>query len=369
VDFLCESSRQRAESAASNYHKELGRRSLERGLLGGVVGAALLGGAYQIPHGFVIGPLFGASVGLYTAWESLHREKTGTVTVRLDDKTYEKPFYSHPNRVALTEEEARFQVLAEGGGGASQVRAYHGNVDEPTAGGMESWKSQASTLRGLAEQRRLVASLGQTTEDGQAVVHLVDGLAAARLAAQGGKVYVVCAEPPQDREHSMTMMGFNVARSVSNAEEYRYLERGVDYQLLPLRTPADLVGVAEAQGVPEGMFGLLENAQHYAEVVNCGNQIAMGETDSPEFGNRPARHSERVSHSVQERLKDRGLKFEAGVITRHYANLPALLGLAGTTAGLMTALALTGPGAPGPALMAATVGFLGGRALGRVLIR
>ena len=369
ADLLCLHRQELADAAAQGYHKELARRSVERGVFGGVLGAALLGGAYNLPHGFVVGPLFGAGVGVYTAWESLHRQKSGKVTVKLDDQVYVKPFYGHPSKVALSPQEAQFQLLAQGGDSPSRVRAYNGKVAEPAAEAMAGWKDQAGSLRQLAEQRRLVASFGEKTEDGQAVVHLVDGLAAARLAAQGGKVYLVCAEAPKDVEHSLTMMGFNVAHSESNAEEYRYLERGVNYTLVPLQTPADLAKVqGDGRGVPEGMFGLLENATHYGEVVNFGNQLASAETYSPEFGTKPTRHSDRSSHFQQKRLQERNLNFESGLTTRHRINLPALLGLAGTAAGMMTAMAFTGPAVPGPALMAATVGFLGGRALGRAII-
>ncbi|MBT9584442.1 hypothetical protein IV102_13955 [bacterium] len=369
VDRLCLASQERADQASQTYHKELARRSLERGLFGGVLGAALLGGAYNVPHGFLIGPLFGAGVGLYTAWEGLHRQQTGHVTVELDSQVYQKPFQGHPRQVALTPQEAHFQLLAQGGASPGRVRAHRGALPEAPPQALVAWKEQAAPMRHLAEQRRLVASFGDQTEDGQPVVQLVDAVAAATLASQGARVYVVNAQAPEDVEHSLSMVGFNVAHSQSNSEEYRYLEREVEYSLVPVRLPEDVAQVqAPGLGVPEGMFGLLENASRYAEVVNSGQQMASGETDSPEFGTRPIRHSDRTSFTENLRLQDRNLNFQGGLTTRHRINLPALLALGGTTAGLMAAMAFTGPGVPGPALMAATVGFLGGRALGRALI-
>jgi hypothetical protein len=369
VDSLCLHSQQRAEQASHSYHKELAMRSLQRGLVGGVLGGALIGGAYQLPHGELIGPLFGAGVGLYTTWESMHRQNTGKVTVRLDGETYKKSFRGDPTKVALTPKEVQFQLLAQGQASPSRVRAYNGKVAEPQVSLLAPWKEQAGALRELGEQRRLVASFGQKTEDGQSALHLVDALAAAKLAAAGANVYRVNAQAPKDVEHSLTMVGFNVAHSESNSEEYRYLERTVDYTLTPLHSPADVAQAgAASHGVPEGMFGLLENATSYGEVINYGNHLDSAETYSPEFGRSPTRESSRSSYAEQRRLGDHDLNFESGISTVHHVNLPALLALTGTAAGLMTAMAFTGPGVPGPALMAATVGFLGGRAAGRALI-
>lgn len=360
-----EDRREDAEVARSQYRRELGRRSLERGVFGGALGAALLGGAYNMPYGFVLGATFGAGVGLYTAWESLHRENTGKVSVTHDGKTYNKPFVGHPSKVELSPSEAQ-AIFKSRGADSSQVQPFQGKIE--LAGDTAAWRPHAATLSQLAEQRRLVAQLGQDSGDGQKAVHLVDALTAADLAQQGMAVYVVNAQPAQDTEHSLTMLGFNVARTQSDSQEFRYKERGLDYQLTPLKTPGDLANVGQAAGVPEGMFGLLENANHYAEIVHAGQNLASAETYSPEFGTAPTRSSDRSSRDERSRVQNSHLNFESGLTTRYHLNYPGLLGLAGTAAGLVTAMAVTGPGVPGPALMAATVGFLAGRAAGRAII-
>lgn len=362
-------SQDRSESAERRYKEALRSQCLIRGAAGGVAGALLLGGAYQLPHGYLIGPIFGASVGVLTAWDAMRRQSTGKVQFDLDGKTYSKSFYGHPSKVALTAEEVEAQILAGGAQPSSRVNPFDGKVPELPAEALADWKDYAPQMGKLAAQRRLVASFEEKTANGQDAVHLLDGLAAARLAAQGGKVYLVNAQEPKDQQRWLTMVGFNVARSESLAEEYRYLERGVDYQLVPLKTPADLaLAQPEGRGVPEGMAGLLENATHYREVVKCGNQKAEAETDSPEFGTRPIRHSDRSSYYQSSRADGDELRFEAGVTTRHHLNFPALLGLAGTAVGMAVAMANTGPGVPGPALIGAVTGFLTGRALGRAII-
>lgn len=367
VDQVVSFSQDRADQAKSDYHKEWARRSVERAVIGGALGTVLLGGAYNMPHGYVIGPLFGVGVGLYTAWEGLHRQKTGTVRVNLDGQESRRPFYGHASKLALTPQEAQFKLLAEGHANPSKVGPYNGQAQEPAAERLAPWKEVAPALKELAEQRRLVASFGQTTADGKPALHLVDAIAASKLAANGVPVYVVNAGAPKDVEHSLTLLGFNVARSESNSEDYRYLQREVDYSLTPLKSPADLAEVAAAQGVPEGMFGLLENATHYGEVLNYGNFLSSGETYSPEFGTRPTRSDSRSSWDETLRAQEKRLNYAGGTTTRFQMNFPALLGLAGTAAGLMTAMAITGPGVPGPALMAGTLGFLSGRALGRAI--
>lgn len=367
VDTLVSESLERADQAKSNYNKEWARRSVERAVIGGALGTVLLGGAYNMPHGYVIGPLFGVGVGLYTAWEGLHRQQTGTVKVTHDGQESERDFYGHPSKVAMTAEEVQFKLLAEGQASPSRVLAFNGQAPEPAPEKLAPWKEQAPALKKLAEERRLVADFGQKTPDGQTALHLVDGLTAARLAANGQSVYAVNAGAPKDVEHSLTLVGFNVAHSESNSEDYRYLQREVDYTLTQLKTPEDLAGLAQAQGVPEGMFGLLEGVTKYGEILNYGNFRASGETYSPEFGNKPIRRSDRSSWEETLRVEDRRLNYSGGLTTRFQMNFPALLGLGGTAAGLMTAMAITGPGVPGPALMAATIGFLGGRAIGRAI--
>ena len=368
VDQLCLSSQDRADSARSSYKQEMTRNCLVRGAIGGVAGYALLSQAYQMPHAELLGPLLGAGVGLYTAWEGLHREQTGKVSVQLDDKTYTKKFVGSGDRVALTPEEARFQLIGSGVPDPSQIKPMSAQqIPEPTAEQLAPWKEQAGQLKQLGEQRRLVASFGQVTADYQPIVHLVDSVNAAKLAACGKTVYAVEAQEPKDVTHTMSMTGFNVKHSKATSEQFKYHERTVDYTLIPLTNPSQLALVKPAQGVPESMFGLLEKSNAYAEIVNVGQSHADSETDSPEFGTRATVHKDSYYFSSQQRLP-KAMDLESGIRTVQHVNLPALLGLVGTTAGLITAMCFTGPGVPGPALIGATLGFLSGRAAGRAII-
>ncbi len=363
---VLQQSRDEALESRAQYRQELTREVLWKGAVGAGVGAALLGGAYQMPHGLWVGVAFGASVGIYTAWEALHRQKTGQVQVQLDGKNYTKPFAGNLQKYELNPEEAELVVKSQSPD-AGRITAFQGklaSLNQP----LGAWKDSAPILRELASQRRLVAQLDQPTPNGQSVVHLVDAVGAARLAEEGKSVYLVQAQEPKDVQRSLTLYSLNRASSKSHLEEYKVLERQVEYQLHPLRQPSDLQSIPDGLGVPEGMLGLLEKSQSYSEVLNRGQQEASQAIHSPEFGNGPIQYSENQYYTSSQRLQNNSLQFTPKPGNTTHVNLPGLLGLIGTTAGLATALALTGPGVPGPALIAGTVGFLGGRALGRALI-
>lgn len=359
-DFFVSSSQERFEHARSSYHRELVTQGLTRGVIGGVAGYAFSGGALWAP-------VAGAAIGLYTAWESQNRENKGNVTVHLDGQQYSKPFYGDPGNYQLSPKESEFMSLARGTASPSAVTPLQ-NPQIPAASPeqLAPWKTGAGALRELAGQRRLVATLGGQTQDGQKSAHIVDSISAARIAATGGQVYIVDAKPAQTVDHQLALVALNGSQSKANSEDYRYQEKTVDYSLTALTNPAQLANPGKAEGVPEGMFGLLRDKTSYSEITSFGDTRHISETQSPEFGTGGIRHSDHIDSSSRRRTAE-GVQTESMIRTTHHLNFPALLGLAGSCAGMITAMSLVGPGVPGPVVLGGAVGFLAGRATGRFI--
>jgi len=321
--------------------------------IGALLGAGLAGGQWW-------GPVVGAGLGGYTAWQSLRRREQGDVHVEVDGQKTVRKFYGNPTVFEQSPAEWRTRLYAEGLLGDSIGTAKIPRL-EPTAPGPE-WHGQASRMVELEQERRLVADLGATSLYGRPTVQAVDANLARLLIDKGQPVFAVTGDKPQDVPHTYSLSGTTPGGNLSVSRTGDWLERKLDYTLTPLQSPADLQKVPEeGHGLPEGFLGLYREGGTTSERVFTQKLTLSGEL---------GKNFERTHRESQQSSRDASVKMGRqlnGTISS-FLPLPHLGAAFGAASAGFAALAAFGNTNPGASALLMAAGGLGGWHLATALM-
>lgn len=340
----------RFEQNRSSYNRQMGMDMLYRGVFGGALGAALTGVQWY-------GAVAGAATGVYLAWDKMHRHEQGTATVTADGVTSKHPFYLKPETFKVSPEQrvAFDKAMGENVdhiGPAPQLKALEGLADP-------CWNPHAKTLVALEKGGRLVADLGGKSEQGQSALHRIDANSARQLMAEGLAVFVVTGKS-EDVRHSYVVDSVSPDRQLAHTESTDWVERKLDYTLQRLQSPADLTGVKDGQGLPEGFLGV------YRDATSCSERVhELVKDQQVELG----KNLHREVSSSERRYVDPKARVERdhGRAISHHLPLGHYGGILGALAGTITASVMF-PQQPVPMLAFLAGGVLGGREVGRFLV-
>lgn len=217
---------------------------------------------------------------------------------------------------------------------------------------MAQLEQQKQNLSDLAGQRRLLADLGQPSKLGIPALQMVDASGAREVFGAGGKLYVVEVQRQDDLPHLLSTTSFSDTRQLVSVDQYSYVERTLDYKLIPVNQADQLSQTKLAgTGLPEGIFGVYAGRTRYSQIV--ARAVESGKRAfSDDHSETRLQHSERARrvsavgdlpagttrHTLEliDRNSSRALAIAGGLIGAAGA---ALLGFEPITAGACVATA------------------------------
>lgn len=221
-------------------------------LIGGLGGFAL--GQSIVGAPAVAGPV-GAAVGIYIAWNSTLRASTGEVKISRDGNTRTTKFHKNPTSYRKTAQEWRAELKLDGRLG-DQIKAA--SVGELPKADPTEFQASRRELGELANERKLLADLGQKSRYGYQVLNLVNSDTARRLVSAERPVFAVAGES-HDEEHEYSVSASNHGSTEMLLKEGVSVDRTYDYQLKAIKTPQDLEELPQGEGLPEGFNGVYRN--------------------------------------------------------------------------------------------------------------
>jgi len=263
--------RQEAQDAVqqnkNTYTRHLVSDCVYKGALGGAIGFVLLEKCLG-PVGSVAA---GAAAGAFLAWDKLHNQEKGKVTINIDGKISEKPYYINPAYYEKSPEEE--EMIEKSHGKISyNIPPLKLNAEEMESESSPRLKPYAENLKSLGKDRRLLASFGKKSSDGRAALHLIDSNMAKNLIASGKPVFVLSVTDLKDIPHSYSTEAINKNGTVYDAKAFDFLERKIDYSLSEIKNPEELGNIKEGKGLPEGFYGVYKDGNSCSEVVYDKNQ-------------------------------------------------------------------------------------------------
>lgn len=345
-------------------------------LIPGVVGGGLLGAGALTATASTLAPLLaavglatlapviipalgvvaGVGVGVALALERAQKFK-GEAQITIDGgKPQTVPWYWNSDMRGSPDSGVQAALLASGAMGDP---IFPGSVTpdklqgQPDPVRLQAWAARRDDLDRLATNRRLVADLGNASQNGKPVLQLISLTGAKELLARNQPVYVVGGQQA-DQVHTVRIATQNGARDNYSVTSHTYSQRRFDYTLKELKSPTDLDNLPAGGGVPDGMAGVLRDA------ASCSQPIF----DSTEHADRKLAKTgyadtfDRATHQSAPGVHHGGdASVQSSLANLTSAPLkPAMV--AGGVLGLVLSAALALP---------PVVGIAGGVALGRIL--
>lgn len=295
------------EDNKKTYTRKLVSDALYKGVVGGAIGYVLMERCLG-PVGSVA---VGAAAGAFLAWDKIHAQDKGKVTIEIDGNTSVKPYYMNP------------KVYEKASGEEEMIEKSNGNISynipplnlksEDIQVDMEitsQLKPYAETLKDLGKDRRLVASFGKKSSDGKKVLHLIDSNMAKNLIASGKSVFVLDVTDSKEIPHNYSTCATNKNGTVYDAKSFDFLEKKIDYSLSEIKTPEDIGNIKKGKGLPEGFYGVNKDENSCSEVVYDKNQSGDARlwksdgTSHERFNYNEAEHSKLESNNFEKALKN-----------------------------------------------------------------
>ena len=288
------------------YNRNLIYDSIDNGVVGGGIGFILLNK--------ILGPVgsvaAGVSAGVFLAWDKLHSQDKGQVTIEIDGNTFVKPYYMNPK--AYEKAPGEEEMIARTIGDISYNIPPLNLKPEDIQADMEKTsqlKPYAETLKGLGKDRRLLASFGKKSSDGKEVLHLIDSNMAKNLIASGKSVFVLDVTDLKDIPHNYSTHATNKNRTVYEAKSFDFLEKKLDYSLSEIKKPENLGNMKEGKGLPEGFYGVYKDGNSCSEVVYDQNQSGDARlwksdgTSHEKFNYNKSEHSKIESNNFEKAIE------------------------------------------------------------------
>lgn len=342
----------RASHSRQAYRSQLIWDSLGKGVFGGAAGLAL---SNLSPWGAVAG----AMVGVYVAWSQTARTRQGTVELEVDGVKSKTRWYLKPDHFEAPNEVRQLKALADGYAG-DRIHAHTGQAASPDPTKLAAWKRHRPELARLGQARRLVADFGQKSHYGYRALNLVDAPLAEQMLAAGQKVYLVNGEEPQDQLHHYRVESRNAVHSVLRLEDRQVIERTFNYQLVPLKDPHQLSGVAGAHGLPDDMVGV------YAELESLTQTVVRDNQQGQAILGKDFRDIQHQNSSFSRDLSLPRREPVAQVHTVRGLDWRGISMMGGALAGILTGMSVL-PGVPTAALGGLVAGGIAGREFGHWL--
>jgi len=335
--------RWRTSESQRQYKLKLREKQFKYAKIGGFIGGLVCG---KTLPGLVGGVVAGAAMGAYMAWDKVHDEDRGKITVNIDGEKFIQPYYMDPYTYEKSPELQK--ALEEKQEKISPPKSnITGNIDET---GLEQLKPFAGKLVDLGKTRRLLADFGEKSLQGKEVLQLIDSNKAKELIAAGLPVFVVNGTDVSETPRKYSANADNKARTVALNEVHDLLEKQIDYTLSEIKSPEELADVKDGKGVPEGLQGVYKDGSSYKEIVY--NKAQQGFLEIRQ-SSKEKKVSNTYSMSENSKVDDPGIKTAGDVRpgVGHYKNLGFYLGL-GTfmTVGLAGTFCSAVPPALVPAL-------------------
>ncbi len=233
--------------------------------VGMIAGASLtpllpLGTDLMLP--IAAGVAVGAVAGLLFGIDAV-RDLQGKVEVDLNGQKSMQNWKGDADLRARSAEEISVTLKALGELGDTiepHSPKWEGQVDPNRAAFLKEKRPQ---LLELAQQRKLVADLGQSSQYGKPALHLVDAQAAKELWSRGYSVYMLDGGKTSDQSHQLKTTAFTGTRNEVSVDDYSYLERTYNYQLRDLGS----LEPSQSEGLPEGMVGVYRDSEEFSQIL------------------------------------------------------------------------------------------------------
>ena len=242
----------------------------------------------------------GISLAALARFAISHGKLTGQKNVTIDGYSENKKFYISPDYVGKSPEEVRCSLLASGilGEHISPYQPQEKDIPQESGHkGMNDLHKYQAQLVNFERQHRLMADLGNMSKYGHPVLNLIDSNLASKLVAARKDIYVVTVRNVSETPHHFSTHAGYANEREAQKTTFDFIEKQVQYDLLKIGSPQDLMNAKEGVAFPDDIYGVYKDANQYKEIVYQNNQQSFASY------NYAITHKERIEQYNAEEYK------------------------------------------------------------------